>query len=89
MIREPPTQAGTGVASSSKVAPTWKPKFLLDGKPLPSTTCVRVWEKGEGDRIAQTLVEGLLLPEDMHAFKEGSEESVGHRLKWHAIAVIT
>ena len=77
------------VASSSQVAPAWKPKFLLDGKPLPSTTCVRMWEKGEGGRITQTLAEGLLLPEDVHAFEEGSEESVGHQLKWHAIAVIT
>ena len=89
VIREPLTQAGTGVVSSSQVAPAWKPKFLLDGKPLPSTACVRMWEKGEGGRIAQTLAEGLLLPEDEHAFEEGSEESVGRRLEWHAIAVIT
>ena len=88
VIREPQTQVSTGVASSSQVAPAWKPKFLLDGKPLPSTACVRMWEKGEGGRIAQTLAEGLLLPEDVHAFEEGSEESVGRRLEWHAIAVI-
>ena len=77
-----------GVTSSSQVAPAWKPKFLLDGKPLPSTACVRMWEKGEGGCIAQTLAEGLLLPEDVHAFEEGSEESVGCWLEWHAIAVI-
>ena len=47
-----------------------------------------MWEKGEGGRIAQTLAEGLLLPDDVHAFEEGSEESVGRRLEWHAIAVI-
>ena len=47
-----------------------------------------MWEKGEGSRIAQTLAEALLLPEDVQAFEEGSEESVGHRLEWHAIAVI-
>ena len=47
-----------------------------------------MWEKGEGGHIAQTLAEGLLLPEDVHAFVEGSEESVGRRLEWHAIAVI-
>ncbi|XP_050264223.1 uncharacterized protein LOC126708473 [Quercus robur] len=86
VIHEPPTEAGTGGASSSQVAPAWKPKFLLDGKPLPSTACVRMWEKGEGGRIAQTLAEALLLPEDVHAFEEGSEESVGRRLEWHAIA---
>ena len=45
-------------------------------------------EKGKGGRIAQTLAEGLLLPKDVHAFEEGSEESVGGRLEWHAIAVI-
>ena len=42
VIHEPLTQAGTGVASSSQVALAWKPKFLLDGKPLPSTACVRM-----------------------------------------------
>ena len=88
VIHEPPTEAGTGGASSSQVAPAWKPKFLLDGKPLPSTACVRMREKGEGGRIAQTLAEALLLPENVYAFEEGSEESVGRRLEWHAIAVI-
>ena len=88
VIREPQTEAGTGGASSSQVAPAWEPKFLLGGKPLPSTACVRMWDKGEGGRIAQTLAEALQLPEDVHAFKDGSEESVGRRLEWHAIAVI-
>ena len=46
-----------------------------------------MWEKGEGGRIAQTLATGLLLPDDVHAFKEGTEESVGRRLQWHTIAV--
>ena len=32
-----------------------------------------MWEKGEGGRIAQTLAEGLLLPEDVYTFEEGSE----------------
>ena len=88
VIRELETQAGAGVASSSQVAPAWKPKFLLDGKPLPSTACVQMWEKGEGGRIVQTLAEGLLLPDDVHAFEDGSEESVGRWLEWHTIAVI-
>ena len=47
VIHELQTQVGPGVASSSQAAPAWKPKFLLDGKPLPSTACVRMWEKGE------------------------------------------
>ena len=87
VIREPPTEAGTGGASSSQVAPAWEPKFLLDGKPLPSTASIRMWDKGEGGRIARTLAGALQLPEDVHAFEDGSEESVGRRLEWHAIAV--
>ena len=46
-----------------------------------------MWEKGEGGRIAQTLATGLLLPDDVHAFKEGTEELVERRLQWHTIAV--
>ena len=57
--------------------PVWKPKFLLDDKPLPSTAYVRMWEKGKGGCITQTLATGLLLPDDVHAFEEGTEESVG------------
>ena len=83
----PPITGRTAPCTALQAAPAWKPKFLLDGKPLPSTACVRLWEKGEGGRIAQTLAEGLLLPDDVHAFKEGFEESVGRRLEWHAIAV--
>ena len=53
---------------------------MLDGKPLPSTTSVRVWEKGEGGRVAQSLVHGLLLLEDVHTFEDGMDELVGRRL---------
>ncbi|XP_050290212.1 uncharacterized protein LOC126728439 [Quercus robur] len=45
-----------------------------------------MWDKGEGGRIAQTLAEALQLPKDVHAFEDGSEESMGRRLEWHAIA---
>ena len=77
IIHELQTQVGKGVASSSQAAPAWKPKSLLDNKPLPSTACVRMWEKGEGGHIAQTLATSLLLPDGVHAFEDGSEESVG------------
>ena len=46
-----------------------------------------MWEKGEEGRIVQALATGLLLPNDVHAFEEGSEESIGRRLQWHTIAV--
>ena len=59
----------------------------MDGKPLPSTASVRVWDKGEGGRVAQSLVRGLLLPEDVHVFDDGTAESLGQRLQWHTITV--
>ena len=61
---------------------------MLDGKPLPSTACVWVREKGEGGRVAQSLVRGLLLPEDVHTFEDGTDELLGRQLQWHTIAVI-
>ena len=61
---------------------------MLDGKPLPSTACVWVREKGEGGRVAQSLVRGLLLPEDVHTFEDGMDELLGRQLQWHTIAVI-
>ena len=53
---------------------------MLDGKPLPFTVNVRVWEKGERGRVAQSLVHGLLLPEDVRTFEDGTDESLGRRL---------
>ena len=52
VIQEPQTQVWVGVASSSQATQAWQPKFQLDGKPLPASASVRVWEKGEGGRIA-------------------------------------
>ena len=54
---------------------------MLDGKPLPSTACVRVWEKGEGGRVAQSLVHGLLSPKDVHTFEDGTNKSLGRQLQ--------
>ena len=50
---------------------------MLDGKPLPSSACVRAWEKGEGGRIMQCLARGLLLLDDVHTFEDGTDESLG------------
>ena len=80
VILEPQNQVGPGIASSSLATPAWKPKFLLDDKPLPSTACVWMWEKGEGGHIAHTLATSLFLLDDVHAFEEGMKESVGSRL---------
>ena len=86
-IREP-TPTAQNVASSSQTSRAWQPSFVLDGKPLPSSVCVRVWEKCEEGRIAQCLARGLLLPDDVHTFEDGTDESLGRRLQWHTIAVI-
>ena len=56
-IREPRTQVGTNVASSSRPAQLWQPTFELDGTPLPASANVWAWEKGEGRRE-----KGVVLP---------------------------
>ena len=86
-IRGPPAQVGTNVASSSRPAQLWQPTYELDGTLLPASASVRAWEKGEGGRVAQSLVHGLLLPEDVSAFADGTDGSMGRRLQWHTIAV--
>ena len=68
------------VVSTSQATSTWQPSFLLDGKPFPATVSVGVWEKGEGGRVAQSLVHDLLLPEDMHTFEDRMDESLGRQL---------
>ena len=88
VIQEPQIQVGVSVASSSQAAQAWQPKFQLDGKPFLACACVRVWDKSEGGRVAQSLAHGLLLLEDVHAFEKGTEESIGRRLQWHTIVVI-
>ena len=75
------------MASSSRPAQLWQPTFELDGTPLPASASVRAWEKGEGGRVAQSLVHGLLLLEDVSAFADGTDESMGRRFQWHTIMV--
>ena len=75
------------MASSSRLVPAWQPNFELDGMPLLTDASVWVWEKGEGGHIAQSLAPGLLLPEDVSAFTDRTDESMGRRLQWHTIAV--
>jgi len=37
--------------------------------------------------VAQNLAHGLLLPADVSAFVDATDESMGRRLQWHTIAV--
>ena len=75
--------------STSRAAQEWQPIFQLDGKPLSVTTSVQVWDKGEGGNVAQSLVHDLLLPEDVNAFEDGTNKSMGRTLQWHTIAIIS
>ena len=49
---------------------------------------VRTWVQDEGGRVAQSLAQGLLLPEDVHFFSGGADESLANRLQWHTIMVV-
>ena len=68
------------MASSSRPAQLWQPTFEIDGTPLSVSASVRAWEKGKRGRVAQNFVHGLLLPKDVSAFVDGTDESMGRRL---------
>ena len=55
--REPRTQVGTNMASSSRPAQLWQPTFELDGTPLLASASIQAWEKGEERRE-----KGVVLP---------------------------
>jgi len=93
-IREPVVESPAAVQASGKVASSsqpvipWQPTFKLGKGPLPATASAIVWDKGEGGKVAQSLVHGLLLPEDIRFFSEGDKDSLVRRLQWHTIMVI-
>nr|POE79227.1 hypothetical protein CFP56_31356 [Quercus suber] len=59
---------------------------MLGDVPLPASASVKMWAQGEGGRVAESLVRGLLLPQDVHFWSEGSEDSIVWKLQWHSIA---
>ena len=75
------------MASSSRLEAGWQIACKLGDKPLPMSTSVRMWAQGERGQVAQSLVQGLLLPEDVQFFSDGTEESLVRRLQWHNITV--
>nr|POE77172.1 hypothetical protein CFP56_33125 [Quercus suber] len=47
-----------------------------------------MWAQGEGGRVAESLVSGLLLLEDVHFWSEGFKDSIIQRLQWHSIVAV-
>lgn len=86
-IREPrddvrlAAQVWSHVASSLRQEVGWQTTFRLGHEPLPAIASVRTWAQGEGGRVAQSLVQGLFLPEDMHFLSSGADESLTTRLQ--------
>ena len=72
----PAAWGGIEVASSSLTVPNWQPTFTLSNEPLPASASIRTWDKGEGGRVAQSLVHGVLLSKDIQFFSDGSKESI-------------
>lgn len=67
-VTRPIAQVGTNVASSSQPEMGWQTTFKPSNEPLLLSAGVRTWSQGEGGRVAQSLVQGLQLPEDVHFF---------------------
>ena len=75
------------MASTSRFEAGWQATFKLGNKPLLVFANVRTWAQGERGWVAQSLVQGLLLPEDVQFFLDGTDGSLARRLQWHTIVV--
>ena len=84
---QPPTKGSKDVASSSQSMDIWQPTFKFGDGPLPTSASIKVWAHGQGGRVAKSLVHGLLLPEDVHFFSDGTKDSLARRLQWHTVVV--
>lgn len=93
VIREPvgdfrlTPQIDLDVASSSQPEVVWQPTLKLRDGPLLAFSSASAWSHVQGGRVAQSLVQGLLLPWDLKIFAVGTDESISRRLQWHTIAV--
>ena len=70
----PTAKVGTDVASSSRLKAISEPTFKFGDEPLPAFASLKAWAQGQGGRVSQSLVHGLLLPEDVQFFSDGSED---------------
>ena len=75
------------MASTSRFEAGWQATFKLGNKPLLVSASVRTWAQGERGWVAQSLVQGLLLPEDVQFFLDGTDRSLARRLQWNTIVV--
>ena len=76
------------MASSSRPEAIWQPTFKFNDGPLPTSTNLKAWAQGQGERVAQSLVHDLLLLEDVQFFSDKIEELLARRLQWHIITVV-
>ena len=84
----PSAKVGTDVASSSWPENIWRPNFKFGNGPLLASASIKAWAQGQGGRVAESLVHGLLLPEDVQFFLDGTKDLLARHLQWHTIVVI-
>ena len=66
----PSAKIDMDMASSSRPEAIWQPTFKFGDRPLPASASIKAWAQGQGGRVAQSLVHGLLLPEDVPFFSD-------------------
>lgn len=50
---------------------------------------LRMWIQGEANVLIDSLSKALLLPDDMHFWKDCKDEDIVLNLKWHTITIRT
>ena len=67
---------------------TYTYTFSVDEAPLPVTDKVRPWRKGCGGKVAKSVGEALLLPEDMKHWAKWDDDSLLLNMKREATIVM-
>lgn len=76
-----------GTSSSTPLALRYHNSFMLGEGPLPSTSSIQTWRKGDDGWVADSLGKALLLLEDVYFWDHITDEDIVLNVKWHSIAV--
>ena len=59
----------------------WSPKFEVDGVPISWDSSIRHYHGGHAGYVAEALEQSLLLPKDMEAYRNFSQQELFLSLK--------
>lgn len=87
IIDPSPTVGTDGALSSTPPPSSYQHSFILGEGSLLATAFLRMYRKGNGERVADSLRKALMLLEDVHFWEDVVDKDLVLNLKWHSIVV--